>query len=103
MAVLHLKEEEVKAQMAALSEKHRELDLCLQEMKDFTLRLSRLVVKVVECFLQLSQKYSDQSPNVPQRENEVLSPAGRLTTCLLHVGRTSDWHECETKVERSPR
>ena len=29
--------------------------------------------------------------------NEKLSPAGRLTTCLLHVGQTSDWHECETK------
>ena len=25
-------------------------------------------------------------------KNEVLSPAGRLTTCLLHVGWTSDWH-----------
>ena len=25
------------------------------------------------------------------------SLAGRLTTCLLHIGRTSDWHECETK------
>ena len=31
------------------------------------------------------------------------SLAGRLTTCLLHVGWTSDWHKCETKVERSPR
>ena len=29
--------------------------------------------------------------------NEMMSPAGRLTTCLLHVGRTSDWHRCETK------
>ena len=25
--------------------------------------------------------------------DEKPSPAGRLTTCLLHVGRTSDWHE----------
>ena len=32
-----------------------------------------------------------------------MSPAGRLTTCLLHVGRTSDWHECKTKAEQSPR
>ena len=29
--------------------------------------------------------------------NELTSPAGRLTTCLLHVGQTSDWHGCETK------
>ena len=29
--------------------------------------------------------------------DEKPSPAGRLTTCLLHIGRTSDWHECETR------
>ena len=29
--------------------------------------------------------------------DEKPSPAGRLTTCLLHVGRTSDWHGCETR------
>ena len=41
MAALHLKEEEVKAQMAALDEKTRELEARLQETKDFTVRLSR--------------------------------------------------------------
>ena len=25
--------------------------------------------------------------------DEMMSPAGRLTTCLMHIGRTSDWHE----------
>ena len=48
MAALHLKEEEMKAQMAALDLKTRELEARLQETKDFTVRLSRLVVKVVE-------------------------------------------------------
>ena len=56
MAALHLKEEEMKAQMAALEEKTRELETCLQEMKDFTVRLSRLVVKVVEGYMQQSQE-----------------------------------------------
>ena len=31
--------------------------------------------------------------------DKMTSPAGRLTTCLLHVGQTSDWHGCETRVE----
>ena len=31
--------------------------------------------------------------------DEMTSPAGRLTACLMHVGRTSDWHGCETRVE----
>ena len=35
--------------------------------------------------------------------NEMTSPAGRLTTCLLHVGQTSDWHECETKGQNEVR
>ena len=29
--------------------------------------------------------------------DEKPSPAGRLTTCLLHVGRTGDWHGCRTR------
>ena len=58
MAVLHLKEEVVKAQMAALEEKTRELEACLQETKDFTVRLSRLVVKIMEGYLQQSQEFS---------------------------------------------
>ena len=58
MAALHLREEEVKAQMAALEEKTRELESCLQETKDFSVRLSRLVVRVIEGFLQQSQELS---------------------------------------------
>ena len=58
MAALHLREEEMKAQMAALEEKARELESCLQETKDFTVRLSRLVVKVVEGYMQQSQELS---------------------------------------------
>ena len=58
MAALHLKEEEMKAQMATLEEKTRELESRLQETKDFTVRLSRLVVQVVEGFLQQSQELS---------------------------------------------
>ena len=58
MAALHLREEEVKAQMAALEEKTRELESRLQETKDFSVRLSRLVVRVIEGFLQQSQELS---------------------------------------------
>ena len=58
MAALHLKEEEMKVQMTALDAKTRELEAHLQEMKDFTVRLSRLVVKVVEDFMQQSQELS---------------------------------------------
>ena len=58
MAALHLREEEVKAQMTALEEKTRELESRLQETKDFTVRLSRLVVRVIEGFLQQSQELS---------------------------------------------
>ena len=56
MAALHLKEEEMKVQMAALDAKTRELESRLQETKDFTVRLSRLVVRVVEGFMQQSQE-----------------------------------------------
>ena len=58
MAAMHLKEEEVKAQMAALEEKTRELEFRLQEVKDFSVRLSRLVVWVIEGFLQQAQELS---------------------------------------------
>ena len=57
MVVLHLKEE-MKAQMATLDAKTRELEARLQETKDFTMRLSRLVVKVVEGYMQQSQELS---------------------------------------------
>ena len=52
---------------------------------------------------RLSQTYSDWSRTCHEGKNKMLGLAGRLTTCLLHVGWTSDWHECETKVEQSPR
>ena len=58
MVSLHLKEEEMKAQMAALDMKTRELEARLQETKDFTVRLSRLVVKVVEGYMQQFQELS---------------------------------------------
>ena len=58
MAALHLKEEETKAQMAALDMKTRELEARLQETTDFTVRLSRLVVKVVKGYMQQSQEPS---------------------------------------------
>ena len=58
MAALHLKEEEMKAQMTALETKTRELEFGLQEAKDFSVRLSRLVVRVIEGFLQQSQELS---------------------------------------------
>ena len=44
MAALHLKEEEIGVQMAALSLKERELDSCLLETREFSERLSRLVI-----------------------------------------------------------
>ena len=58
MAALHLKEEEMKAQITALDTKTRELGFSLQEAKDFSVRLSRLVVRVVEGFMQQSQELS---------------------------------------------
>ena len=58
MAALHLKEEEMKAQITALDAKTRELESSLQEAKDFSVRLSRLVVRVVEGFMQQSQELS---------------------------------------------
>ena len=44
MAALHLKEEEIGVQMAALSSKERELDSCLVETREFSKRLSWLVI-----------------------------------------------------------
>ena len=58
MAALHLKEEEIGAQMAALSLKERELDVCLVETRQFSERLSRLVIQVVCGFMQQTQELS---------------------------------------------
>ena len=58
MAALHLKEEEMKAQITTLEAKTRELEFSLQEAKDFSVRLSRLVVRIIEGFLQQSQELS---------------------------------------------
>jgi hypothetical protein len=58
MAALHLKEEEIGVQMATLSLKERELDSCLIETREFTERLSQLVVRVVQGFMQQTQELS---------------------------------------------
>ena len=58
MAAIHLKEEEIGAQMATLSLKERELDSCLVETRQFSERLSRLVVRVVRGFMQQTQELS---------------------------------------------
>ena len=47
MTALHLKEE-IGVQMAALLLKERELDSCLIETREFSKRLSQLVVCVVQ-------------------------------------------------------
>ena len=58
MAAIHLKEEEIGAQMATLSLKERELDSRLVETRQFSERLSRLVVRVVRGFMQQTQELS---------------------------------------------
>ena len=58
MAALHLREEEIGVQMAALSLKERELDSRLVETRQFSERLSWLVVRVVQGFLQQTQEVS---------------------------------------------
>ena len=58
MAALHLRDEEIGVQMAALSLKERELDSRLEETREFSERLSRLVVRVVQGFLQQTQEVS---------------------------------------------
>ena len=58
MAALHLREEEIGVQMAALSLKERELDSRLVETRQFSERLSQLVVRVVQGFLQQTQEVS---------------------------------------------
>ena len=57
IAAIHLKEE-LGVQMAALSLKERELDSRLVETRQFSERLSRLVVKVVRGFMQQTQEVS---------------------------------------------
>ena len=58
MAALHLREEEIGVQMAALSLKERELDSRLVETRQFSERLSRLVIRVVQGFMQQTQEVS---------------------------------------------
>ena len=58
MAALHSKEEEIGAQMAALSLKERELDSRLVDTREFSERLSQLVVRVVRGFMQQTQEVS---------------------------------------------
>ena len=58
MAALHLKEEEIGAQMATLSLKERELDAHLVESREFSERLSWLVLRVIQGFLQQTQELS---------------------------------------------
>ena len=58
MAALHLKEEEIGVQMATLSLKERELDSRLAETRQFSERLSRLVIRVVHGFMQQTQEVS---------------------------------------------
>ena len=58
IAAIHLKEEELGVQMAALSLKERELDSRLVETREFSKRLSRLVIRVVHGFMQQTQEVS---------------------------------------------
>ena len=58
MAALHLKEEEIGAWMAALLLKEKELDSHLVETRQFSERLSRLVVRVIQGFMQQTQEMS---------------------------------------------
>ena len=57
MAALHLREE-IGVQMATLSLKERELDARPVETRQFSERLSRLVVCVVQGFMQQTQEVS---------------------------------------------
>ena len=58
MVRLKVKEEDIGTQMAALSLKERELDTHLVESREFSERLSRLVLRVVRGFLQQTQELS---------------------------------------------
>ena len=58
MARLRAKEEDISAQMAALSLKGRELDAHLVESREFSERLSRLVLHVIQDFMQQTQELS---------------------------------------------
>ena len=57
IAAIHLKEE-LGVQMAALSLKERELDSRLMETRQFSERLSQLVIRVVRGFMQQTQELS---------------------------------------------
>jgi hypothetical protein len=53
--------EEMAAQMAALSLKERELDARLEETKDFSSRLSRLVLHLIRGFMDQSHTVGNDS------------------------------------------
>ena len=58
MVRLKVKEEDIGMQMATLSLKERELDTCLAESREFSERLSWLVLRTVRGFLQQTQELS---------------------------------------------
>ena len=65
------------------------VSLALQELMFLAMVLRQSVTNVTPTGVRTCREGRNEKP----------SPAGRLTTCLLHVGWTSDWHECETRVE----
>ena len=88
IAAIHSKEEELSIQMTTLSLKERELDSRLMETRQFSERLSRLVVKVICGFMQQTQEVSvikfllsailfgaGRSPG-PGRTNDPDGPSG---------------------------
>ena len=58
MAAINLKEEEISSLMAGLALKERELESCLVETRQFSERLSRLVIRVIRGFMQQTQEIS---------------------------------------------
>ena len=58
MARLKVKEEDIGTQMATLSLKERELDAHLVESREFSKRLSWLVLRVIRGFMQQTQELS---------------------------------------------
>ena len=105
MAALHLREEEIGVQMAALSLKERELDSRLVETRQFSERLSQLVIRVVRGFMQQTQEVSlikfllsailfgagrdsrpggSDGPDVPPREPGSGGPPSPSTSVVSH-------------------
>ena len=63
MAALHLRDEEIGVQMAALSLKERELDSRLEETREFSERLSWLVVDRKSTRLNSSHESVSRMPS----------------------------------------